>query len=435
MIETITPAVCGSRRRHVLAVSFFALAAVLSAAALGAALGLVGLALGAAWAVAAAAAFAGAAALRELAVVRFPLPQSRRQVPERWHAELPLPLWATGYGAGLGLGVLTFQPVATFWAACAAAVALGRPLVAAACFALYGAGRALMVVLPRHGAAAPGAAAERLARRRPALLRANAAALAVCALALGLASSAGAAPVRLGAGSQLDPSVTRGAIAFAQRDDTGLSVVVRTSDGLETVFPGRSPSLDEQRLAFADDTGVRVVRWRDRAAIAHVPGASRPALDWPWLAHRHVRLDGGKELWLRNLETGEERRVVHVRASADVGRPSLAAGRLAWHVANARGSSIGLLHVATWSRSLVVRSKIALHAYPALSDSRIVWVEQRQGRTFLRLGRLGRRGAVTLGRTWRRAEMFWTTAVAGRNAFVTRWYVGANRAQVERIRF
>jgi hypothetical protein len=112
MIETITPAVCGSRRRHVLAVSLFALAAVLSAAALGAALGLVGLALGAAWAVAAAAAFAGAAALRELGVVRFPLPQSRRQVPERWHAELPLPLWATGYGAGLGHGVHTFQPVA-----------------------------------------------------------------------------------------------------------------------------------------------------------------------------------------------------------------------------------------------------------------------------------------------------------------------------------
>jgi hypothetical protein len=435
MIETITPAVCGSRRRHMLAFGLFTLGAVLSAAALGAALGLVGLALGSTWAVAAAAALAGLAALRELGLVPFPLPQARRQVPERWHAELPLPVWASGYGAGLGLGVFTFQPVATFWVACAAAIALGRPLVGAACFALYGAGRALMVVLPRRGASEPGAAAERLARRRPVLVKANAGALAACAVILALATPAAAAPLALGLGSQFDPSVSSGVMAFTQRDDSGLTVIVRATGGQESVFPGRSPSLDEKRLAFADDTGVRVVRWRDRAEIAHIPAASRPALDWPWLAYRHDRLDGGKELWLRNLETGATRVVVRTGAAVDVGRPSLAAGRLAWHVASARGSSIGLLEVESGRRSLVVTSKIGLHAYPALTNSRIVWVEQRQGRTFLRLRRFGSRDAVTLGRTSRRSEVFWTTAMAGRNAYVTRWFVGLGLAQLERIRF
>ena len=103
----------------------------------------------------AAAALALVAAAREAGIVRFPLPQARRQVPERWRFELPLPVWATGYGAGLGAGFFTFQPVSTFWVACAAALALGRPLPAALCFSLYGIG-------PRgHGRlAAP-------ARRRP----------------------------------------------------------------------------------------------------------------------------------------------------------------------------------------------------------------------------------------------------------------------------
>src|ERR671939_27046 len=127
MVETFTPAVCGSRRRQRLALIGFALGAQVALVAAGVAL---------------------VAAAREAGLVSLPLPQLRRQVPERWRCELPLPVWSVGYGAGLGAGFLTFQPVATFWIACAAAVALGRPPVAAVCFALYGAGRAVMTVWP-----------------------------------------------------------------------------------------------------------------------------------------------------------------------------------------------------------------------------------------------------------------------------------------------
>src|SRR6266545_3712471 len=149
MVETFTPAVCGSRRRQRLALTGFAVGAVAASALVGAALGAVGALLGTQLAFLVAA-LALLAAAREAGIVRLPLPQLRRQVPERWRSELPLPVWSVGYGIGLGLGFLTFQPVATFWVACAAAVALGKPLAAGLCFAAYGAGRALMAAWRRR---------------------------------------------------------------------------------------------------------------------------------------------------------------------------------------------------------------------------------------------------------------------------------------------
>jgi hypothetical protein len=147
MVETITPDVCGSRRRQAGALLFFALGALAASACVGAVLGLAGSRIDA-WALPVAALFALVGAAREGGFTRLPLPQSRRQVPEPWRFTLPLPAWAAGYGAGLGLGFLTYQPVATFWVACAAAVALGRPLAGAVCFAAYGVGRSLLLFLP-----------------------------------------------------------------------------------------------------------------------------------------------------------------------------------------------------------------------------------------------------------------------------------------------
>ena len=283
MLETFTPAVCGSRKRQIVAQALFTGAAVLTAAALGLVLGLAGSLLGGRYALYAAAALALIAAAREAGLVRFPLPQARRQVPERWRFELPLPVWATGYGAGLGAGFFTFQPVSTFWVACAGALALARPLPAAACFALYGAGRAVMVVWPRRRTDDPTAAVERLTRRRGALLRANAVALVVCGILLAVAPAAGGATlVQQGA---YDPSFSGGSLAFATQAG---DVVVRPGDGSpDEIFPGVSePSLDGQYLAVRDAAGISVVDWTTGDEVARVdnPNASRPALDWPLVA-------------------------------------------------------------------------------------------------------------------------------------------------------
>ena len=136
MLETFTPAVCGSRKRQIAGQSLFAVSAVVTSAALGLLLGLAGSMLGAEQAVLGAAALALVAAAREAGLIRFSIPQARRQVPEHWRFELPLPVWASGYGAGLGAGFFTYQPISTFWVACAGALALAQPVPAALCVSL-----------------------------------------------------------------------------------------------------------------------------------------------------------------------------------------------------------------------------------------------------------------------------------------------------------
>ena len=89
MVETITPAGCGSRRRYRIALALFALAAVLASAALGALLGLAGSALDRTVALAVVAALALVAAAREIGLIPGPVPGARGQVPERWRRDWP----------------------------------------------------------------------------------------------------------------------------------------------------------------------------------------------------------------------------------------------------------------------------------------------------------------------------------------------------------
>lgn len=430
MIETITPAVCGSRRRHRLALAAFTLGAVGAALLVGALLGLAGSVLGAERAVVGVAILALAAAAREAGLLRLPLPQSRRQVPERWRANLPLPAWSFGYGAGLGLGVATFQPVATFWVACAAAVALARPFAAALCFSLYGLGRALTVVWPRRGDAT--AAVEGLARHRRTLARANAVALVACAVVLAAAPAAGAAPVSLGEG--LDPSFSGGAVARAVPSTS--SVLIQPSDSPALEIPAASsPALDGNLVAYEDAAGIRVVDWRTGEQIAQVAGAvSEPALEWPFLAYR--RLDADYErIIVKDLSTGEERAAARYQLSDDVGRPSLRGGNLAWHHAGPGLSRILLMPLATWQKAVVARTKIGLLGHAAVTSRRIIWVDRRSRRSYVRLRRVGGTAVKTLWRLKRRDRVFWTTALTGRTAFVTRWMPATGATVLFRLEF
>jgi hypothetical protein len=431
MLETFTPAVCGSRKRQIVAQALFTAAAVVTAAALGLALGALGGALGARQAVLAAAALALLAAARELGIVRFPLPQARRQVPERWRFELPLPVWATGYGAGLGAGFFTYQPVSTFWVACAAAFALGRPLPAALCLSLYGLGRAAMVVWPRRRGDDPTAAVERLAGRRGALLRANAAALVACGVLLALAPAAGGA-VMVQAGA-LDPTVDGSNIAFASQDG---SVVIRPSGGSDAVIPDAGePSVSGNHVAYFDGSDVVVYNWQASSEEARIPGVSHPALDWPLLAY--VRVDpGARVIVVRNLENpGDQGQVrARVKRSIDLGRPSLRGNRLAWHTASRRSSSILTKTLGAKAPRVVARSRISLLANPSLAGSRIVWVEQRSGRSYLRVGSVRNRAVRTLEQFPGRGRTYWTTAMGADWVYATRWWRDGH-ANVLRTRY
>jgi hypothetical protein len=426
MVETFTPAVCGSRTRQRVAAALFAASALATAAALGALLGLAGATLGADRAVLAAAGLALLAAAREARLVRLPLPQSRRQVPERWRFELPLPVWASGYGAGLGAGFLTYQPVATFWVACAGALALARPLPAALCFALYGAGRALTLVWPRRRLGA-AEVVERIAARRPALLRANVAGLAACAALLALAPTAEGARITSG----LDPSTDRGPVALATQ---GGSVVVRRRGPDVHYQNASSPSIYRGLLAYVDSSGIRVVRWSDGKLIRRIKGAvSRPSLKWPLLAFRRD-VSRTSRLVLRNLKTGRARQITKVSRSHDLGRPSLRRGRLAWHVTTRKISRIYYMRLSGRPRVLI-QSRVALVRNPALSDRRLLWTVERSGRAYLRVRHLRTGSVRTIARIRGRNVGYWTTALGGRKAYVTRWSLPTGRATMYKYRF
>jgi hypothetical protein len=430
MLETFTPAVCGSRRRQRAAVALFTASAVLAAALLGAALGFAGALVGARSAVFAAAALALVAAAREAGLVRLPLPQVRRQVPERWRFELPLPIWASGYGAGLGVGVFTFQPVSTFWVACAGALALARPLPAALCFSLYGAGRAATILWARALARDAGEAVERLAGRRKGLLRANAVALAACAALLFLAPAAGAAPTWVGRG--FDPTTSYGIVGYARSDG---SVVLRNTGRGTLVFrDARSPSLDGPFLAYADESGILVVNWRTGREVRRVRGAvSTPALDWPRIAF--VReLPRSRALIVRNLRTDRWRMISERSKSVRYGRPSNRGGWIAWTATDRRRSFVNVYRLRTGRWHTVARSRVAFLSNASVNAYRVLWVAERSGVANLRLGWTRRWGSRRLGSIRGRASSWWTTTLGSGVAYATRWWLPTRGAGVYRYR-
>ena len=434
MVETFTPAVCGSRRRQRLALAGFAVGALSASALVGAALGALGGLAGAEIALAVAC-LALVAAAREGGLVPLPLPQLRRQVPERWRSELPLPAWSIGYGAGLGAGFLTFQPVATFWIACAAAVALARPLPAALCFVAFGVGRTIMAVSARRGHPDATAAVEALAGRRRLLVRANVVVLLACA-ALLAAAAAGAAT---GLGAGLDPAASRGVLARAWMDGGGSSVVVEPQgENAVTVSAAAAPALDRDLLAYADAQGIKVIEWHTRDLVARVDGpVAKPALDWPLLAYVRTTTDR-KRLIVADFSdpaAPTRRRMASTLRRDDLGRPALEAGRLAWHKVTRRESRVLLQNLATGRRRLIAHSKIAVETNPSLTGKRILWVEQRAKSARLRVRPFARARVRTIYKIEGADRRLWTTALAGRTAYVTRWRPSTGASTLVRVSF
>ena len=433
MIETISPAVCGSRRRYRVALACFTLGAVSVSLVLGALLGLVGALLGAERAVLAVAALALIAAAREAGLLRIPLPQLRKQVPERWRAELPLPVWSFGYGAGLGAGFVTFQPFATFWIACAAAVALARPLPAALCFAFYGVGRALMVAWPHRRGRDATEGVERLVRRRRALAGANALALVACA-ALLAAPSAAAGRTNIGGG--LDPSLSGGVVARTQVSGASRNVLIEPpGEPAVLITNAQRPSIDGDLVAYEDSLGIRVFDWRDQQEVARISGAvTNPALDWPRIAY-HLETGSDERLVLADLDADTQTVIQTVAASENLGRPSLNGNHLAWHRVSTTRSRVFLYRISSGSRATIAKSKIALLAHPSVTSNRIVWVDQRSGLIKLRKLWIGAGPAETLWSKKTRSLAFWTTALEGRTAIVTRWAPSTGAAALVRVSF
>jgi hypothetical protein len=209
MVETIAPVVHGERRsRWWVSVALHALGATVAAATFGAVLGGLGALVGAPWGPAGLVSVAVVAAMyaaRELAGLRVPIPDRRRQVPEWWRTFFPPPAASFLYGLGLGVGFLTYLRHGTLVAVAVAALATGDPLLGAVLVAPFGLARGLSLVVARRATSGPAIAAavdrlERLAQTRvPALTNGIALTALGVAAAVAAVSTEGGADGGLGA--------------------------------------------------------------------------------------------------------------------------------------------------------------------------------------------------------------------------------------------
>jgi hypothetical protein len=146
MVQTITPVVHGGRARWLVAVGVHALGATAAAAAFGAVLGWTGARLGAPFGQAGSlvlAAVALAYAVGAAGFVRIPVPALRRQVPDWWRTFFTPMVTATLYGAGLGIGFLTFLGTGALVAVSVGAFAAGSVVGGAVLVGVFGAARGL----------------------------------------------------------------------------------------------------------------------------------------------------------------------------------------------------------------------------------------------------------------------------------------------------
>ena len=160
MVETIAPVVYGRTRDYRIAVALHALGAGIAGAAFGALLGLVGLALGGPWGDAGLVVIAAVAlgyAARELTGLPLPLLDRKRQVPDWWRTFYSPWVAAMLYGAGLGIGYMTFLRFGTYVAVSVAALASGNPMLGAAFGGAFGLARGVTALAAARTTDADGA--------------------------------------------------------------------------------------------------------------------------------------------------------------------------------------------------------------------------------------------------------------------------------------
>ncbi len=149
MLASIHP--LGERARNqrfAVTVIAYALGSVLGAAALGAILGMVGrIAFGSSIPMRASLLAVAAVVAFVVDRARLPIPSWRRQVNEDWLSEFRGAMYGVGFGAQLGLGVVTIVTTASVYLTWIAATTMANVAVGALVGAAFGMARALPVLL------------------------------------------------------------------------------------------------------------------------------------------------------------------------------------------------------------------------------------------------------------------------------------------------
>lgn len=139
-----------TRSTYIAAVSAQLAGSLVSSAAAGALIGLIGTTMPVdrtrIWPVAAV--LAGALFLREVEIFDFPIPQLARQTQGSWYRDFGPIRAAWLWGLDLGSGMSTFVVFSGYWVVVLGALFSSSPLEAAGILCAYGVGRSAAVVIP-----------------------------------------------------------------------------------------------------------------------------------------------------------------------------------------------------------------------------------------------------------------------------------------------
>ncbi|HKG37354.1 MAG TPA: hypothetical protein VKB25_00025 [Conexibacter sp.] len=470
MVETL-----GSRRAHEGArtvwtsCATFALGALAGGAVTFTALAALGSLLGGAGSEAAlvvAGTVALSCAFGELRGVRI-VPQIRRQVPESWRRTMPLPLAAGLYGVLLGLGFTTFVLTLAVWALAGISVAIGDVQVGLLIGLGFGAGRALPVVLMAPRYTTLGQRLELKMAEQPALLRrlrlADGALLATLAVVL-LSTGSSASAAQLVVSDGTDPSRAGSTLAWERLGGAG---AVLLDGAARSELPSQAAAVGGRYVATRTGDAIEV---RDRASGAvvverAVADATQLAVSNSWLVWRTTSPGGGDRLWALPLpvaqavpaqDAGIARLVAGATGRKAIDRPALSGDHLAYAATTRGDSRILIVNLATQRRRLALITRTGRLSQPSLDGGRLLYVQSSWCSQRLRLLRTSRltgrpRTLLRIGATVRRDEghehhyttqgsepgrcprgtpaptdrVLWTTALAGRDAYVTLLRPGA----------
>jgi hypothetical protein len=427
MVETILPVVHGTRN-WLTSIALFAAGATGSAALLGLLLG-AALPDGGRTAAAAVALFAFLAAAGELGLVRMPLPQLRRQVPERWRERYPQPLAALMYGLGLGVGFATYLPVATLIVVAVAVTALLGPVAGAVVLGAFGLGRGLALAVATGRVRSVEQATGRVekmerigGRRRLRVLNGLALAALSVLLALGVDTAVARAATQLALGPDpvADPSAAPNLLAFDRvNSDGSLTGVVRIG-GVFTDLPGITPDVDGTRIAVDTGPAFEIIDSTTMTVLQTLPlVGTEPALSGDWLVYRHAQTSG-RQIILYNLTTNVSKIIATTPFATDLGAPDISYPLVTYHRTGSQSSSVMMYRIDTGTTVTLASSVRYTYSNPSISGSVVVYVRQTLlGMQLYRLNLATGSVAQLYAIAKSGGQFLWTTGITGWTFYFT----------------
>ena len=162
-------------------------------------------------------------------------------------------------------------------------------------------------------------------------------------------------------------------------------------------------------------------------------GWSKPAISWPFLVA--VLAQGTRKRVIGiDLRDGQADVPRRDRNGDDLGRPSIDRSLVVWHKTTRTSSRILIGDVRTGRVSTVRASRRLLLSNPSLRGGVLIWSSSTSASPGCKERRITAEPPhAARGCSVSTPRLFWTTAVARRGVFVTRWNTNNSHAFIQRV--